>query len=107
MLGKLTKELIINCCPAPKQHEIGELLSLQCSNNLPGVGDTPEWNELVDRIQLAVIRASSWETEKIKKSVSFANLDWRDLLICAGFGENLLAHKVWQQNAIKSHDISR
>ena len=107
MLGELTKELINICCPALKQPEVSELLSRECSKSLPGVGDTPEWYELIDRIQLATIRGSAWQIEKIKESVSLAHLDWRDLLMGAGFGESLLAHKDWQQHAIQTHDVSQ
>ncbi len=106
MLGKLTEELITCCCPASQQREISELLSRRCSSNLPGVGDSPEWGELIDRVQLAAIRGSAWNIEKIGKAVSLANIDWRDVLVGAGFANSLSAHKTWQQRAIQSHDVS-
>jgi len=107
MLGKLTHELVTRCCPISHQQEIIDLLSQQCSDNLPGIGRTPEWDELVDRVQLAAIRGSDWNLDKIKASVSMANVDWRDLLVGAGFGTSLSAHQVWQQRAIESHDVSK
>lgn len=106
MLGPLTNELIQKTCPASHRQAVGDLLSEQCSVSLPGVGIPSEWIGLIDRVQLATIRGSSWDIEKLKSNVSLANSDWRDVLMAAGFGENLAAHKLWQKAAVQSHDLS-
>jgi hypothetical protein len=106
MLGPLTNELIQKTCPTSHQQAVGNLLSDQCSVSLPGVGIPPEWIDVIDRVQLATIRGSSWNIEKLKSNVSLANSDWRDVLMAAGFGENLTAHTLWQKAAVQSHDVS-
>lgn len=106
MLGPLTNELIQKTCPTSHQQEVGGLLSEQCSVSLPGVGIPSEWIDLIDRVQLATIRGSGWDIEKLKINVSLANSDWRDVLTAAGFGESLTAHMAWQETAVQSHDLS-
>ena len=106
MLGTLTRELISHVCPSEHQAEVAAFLESSCSNTLPGVGSSPEWAELIDRVQLAAIRGSEWKIEKIKKSVVLANQDWRDLLVASGFSNDLSAHKHWQKWALEERNVS-
>jgi hypothetical protein len=98
--------LIEHCCPSLLQPTVTSLLLERCSASLPGAGSSSEWIELIDRVQLAAIRGSRWNITEIEKNVALANLDWRDLLMGAGFGEDLAAHKRWQQHALRSNDVS-
>jgi hypothetical protein len=106
MLGSLTKKLIENCCPLLHQQEISELLVLRCSTHLPGVSSGAEWDALIDRVQLAAIRGSNWNINQINENVNLANVDWRDLLMAAEFGEDLSAHKIWQRHALQAKNVS-
>lgn len=106
MLASLTQELVTTGCPSAQKEAVSELLSKRCSHNLPGVGATPEWNELIDRIQLAVIRGSGWNVESIAKAIELANRDWRDVLMAAGFANDLESHRLWQRHALVTHDVS-
>jgi hypothetical protein len=106
MLGPLTRKLIEHCCPSLLQPTVTSLLLERCSVSLQGVGTSSEWIELIDRVQLAAIRGSRWDIAEIEKNVALANLDWRDLLMSSGFGEDLAAHKRWQKHALRSKDVS-
>lgn len=106
MLGALTQQLIAQLCPAALQAEICALLSTQCAHNLPGIGISSEWNELIDRIQLAVLKGSGWKVNVIRKRIELAQGDWRELLMHAQFAENICAHKAWQLAALQFNDIS-
>jgi hypothetical protein len=106
MLGPLGQELIEAACPAPGKEIVREFLSNHCAASLPGVGDSAEWMELVDRVQLAALRGSGWDMARIRANVALANVDWRDLLVAAGFGQSLSAHIAWQRAALQSHDVS-
>lgn len=106
MLGPTTAELIDACCPAPLQKDICELLATQCAEGLPPVGSTPGWLELIDRVQLSVLRGSGWNIALIRAKVAQANVDWRDTLVKAGFGSSVVAHVVWQKQALLFCNIS-
>lgn len=106
MLGPLTAELIASVCPAAQSRAVSDLLSATCAHNLPGIGRTPEWIELIDRIQLAAIRGSNWNPKTIAAAVELANIDWRDLLVAAGFANDLSSHRLWHRNALVSGNVS-
>lgn len=106
MLAPLTEELIASCCPPTQRQAVSDFLSANCARDLPGIGSTPEWIELIDRIQLAAIRGSNWNLETIAAAVKLANLDWRDLLVAAGFANDLSSHRLWQKNALAIGNVS-
>jgi hypothetical protein len=106
MLGPLTQELVQTLCPPPHQPPVQKLLSERCSLTLPGVGTTPEWLGLIDRVQLATLRASHWDLATIEKAVNLANTDWRDVLVDAGFGHSVTAHIHWQRDALQTGDLT-
>ena len=49
----------------------------------------------VERIQLAVLNLSEGDTDKFLAAAQLAQLDWRDVLVAAGFGNDLEAHLKW------------
>ncbi len=102
MIGPIAKELIMTCGPENSKEDLIMLLSKKASSNLPGVGEGSEWVNLIDRIQLGIIRMSNWEPDAVAKMINEAQTDYRDLLMNAGFGESLLAHIEWSTNAIKT-----
>lgn len=104
-LGPLAGELLVAICPAGLRTEIARLLAESCSLGLLG-GDRPAgWEDFVDRVQLAALRGSTWDLERIGRSVALANLDWRDLLVQADFAVDLRAHREWQAGALRSGSL--
>ena len=53
--------------------------------------------DAVERIQLAVIKLSEGNVEKFLSAVHTAQVDWRDTLVWAGFGNDLKAHLKWAE----------
>jgi len=51
--------------------------------------------DAVERIQLAVLKLSNGEVDKFLPATELAQLDWRDVLVAAGFGNDLDAHTKW------------
>ena len=51
----------------------------------------------LERIQLAVLKLSNGEVDKFLAAVELAQLDWRDVLVAAGFGNDLEAHLTWAE----------
>lgn len=69
------------------------LLLARCGENLPLVN--PSFVQLVERIRFAVLKLSKGSFEDLEVHIGHANRDWRDVLVAAGFGEGLEAHKDW------------
>lgn len=71
-----------------------ELLSRECGANLPFCEDaTPESSE---RIRFAVLKLSGGAMDELRRAIETAKQDWRDVLVAAGFGESVQAHKKWE-----------
>jgi hypothetical protein len=50
----------------------------------------------LDRIRLAVLKTSAGDLRRFDEAVLLAQIDWRDVLMGAGFGDDLSAHLRWQ-----------
>ncbi len=73
--------------------EAMELLERDCADNLPGLeNDTPV---TLERIRFAALKVSGGDLEKLVDAISLAQLDFRDLLMSAGFGYDVEAHLSW------------
>jgi hypothetical protein len=55
----------------------------------------------LERIQLAVLKISNGEGDKFLAAAELAQVDWRDALIAAGFGNDVEAHLKWADEFIK------
>lgn len=89
-----TIEVIRKCFPADKE----ELLINECGNNLPFEEECD--SEELERIHFAAIKASNGDIEQLKSVVNTARLDWRDLLVRAGFATNTEAHTIWANTVL-------
>ncbi len=76
--------------------EVSTLLIEQCGNNLPFCREEDEFN--LERIRFAVLKCSVGDIAKLKRAVELAKQDWRDLLVEAGFADDLQAHVQWFPN---------
>jgi hypothetical protein len=50
------------------------------------------------RVALAVLKISEGHGVKLNDAIRLAELDWRDVLMAAGFGEDLQAHTAWARS---------
>ena len=51
----------------------------------------------IERIQLAVLKLSDSDTDKFLAAIELAQIDWRDVLMAAGFGNDLETHLKWAE----------
>ena len=66
---------------------VAELLREHCGPTLPLVAATdPKWTALVERVRFAVLRLSCGDRTKLDAAIASAHVDWRDVLLAAGFG---------------------
>ncbi len=66
------------------------LLREECGNNLPFSEHSDA--EGLERIRIAALKVSEGRLEKLEEAVKLAQIDWRDLLVAAGFGHDVEAH---------------
>jgi hypothetical protein len=70
----------------PEDRERAEVLLYERCN-----GDVPE----TERCRAAALKCSDGDLSKLEKAVTLAQIDFRDLLMAAGFGE-VTAHLKWK-----------
>ena len=93
-LSKNTKDLIYRLYnPSREALEICDMLELECGTDVLSCEDwTPEQ---LERIRFAVLKLDIEKKVDLESAIELAQTDWRDLLMSAGFGEDIEAHKVW------------
>jgi hypothetical protein len=64
-------------------------LATECADNLP-------LTEEFERIRFAVLKLSQGNMEKLGQMIDEAKCDWRDVLVTAGFAEDVNAHWSWR-----------
>ena len=70
-----------------------ELLVSECGSNLPFCHDSGPGE--CERVRFAAIKLSGGRIEQLREAIELAKTDWRDLLMSAGFGNDVSAHKRW------------
>lgn len=76
------------------QEKVAEILVRECGNNLPLLEKADAL--ALERLRFAVLRLSEGRFDKLRSAIELAKVDWRDLLLAAGFGEDAEAHLKWQ-----------
>ncbi len=79
---------------APEERGIArKLLAEECGANLPFLkgADAVE----LERYRFAALKLSNGTLDGLRQAIELAKADWRDLLVAAGFGHDVNAHKAW------------
>ena len=77
----------------PDRRDASELLATQCGDNLPlWHGKDPTG---LERIRFAALKLSNGSLAELIRAVQIAQVDWRDVLVAAGFGHDVRAHLAW------------
>src|SRR5579864_2936721 len=74
--------------------EVRTMLIEECGNNLPFCEELDS-SEL-DRFRFAALKLSDGNLDKLRKAISLANRDWRDLLVASGLANDPEAHRRWK-----------
>jgi hypothetical protein len=75
------------------RERVKELLFHECGSNL---FPRETYAQDMDRIRLAAIKCSNGKFPLLQDAVKLAKLDWRDLLVAAGFADDVEAHRGWR-----------
>jgi len=73
--------------------EAVRLLIEECGNNLPFLQTLDEKG--LERVRFAALKLSGGDLGRLREAVKLAKTDWRDLLMAAGFGEDVHEHERW------------
>jgi hypothetical protein len=88
-----TKRLIEQDFAPEHRLAAAELLETRCGLNLPLLGDYSTWG--IERVRFAVLKLSHGSIDDLARHIEVAMVDWRDSLVAAGFGNSILAHRLW------------
>jgi len=80
--------------PHDQREQVRILLKEECGDNLPLLPKGRD-EAYYDRFRFAALKLSGGDMERLQKAVELANLDWRDLLVAAGFANDTKAHQSW------------
>jgi hypothetical protein len=91
-----TREIIEHLFGTAKVPLVEQLLIDECGSNLPLY--KPSTPEGLERVQFAVLKLSRGDDDKLLETILLAKRDWRDVLVWAGFGNDLDAHNQWAKD---------
>jgi len=69
------------------------LLEDDCGSNLPFCESAT--SESAERIRFSALKLSGGNLRELRSIVDHAKIDWRDVLVWAGFGDDIQAHRRW------------
>jgi hypothetical protein len=88
------QERVASLFPAQSRKQVCEILMKECGNNLPFCEELDA--RALDRLRFAVLKLSEGDLAKLWSAVELAKRDWRDLLVAAGFADDVQAHRHWK-----------
>ncbi len=74
------------------------LMAEECGQNLPFMKAADERS--LERVRFAILKISQGDPDRLLEAVALAQVDWRDVLVSAGFGYDVLAHQEWAQSVL-------
>ena len=92
-LSAETERRLHLCFPPELREGASRLLVEHCGNNLPFCNDCDAGQ--MERIRFAALKLSEGDMAKLSEAVRIAQIDWRDVLVAAGFGSELRADQNW------------
>ena len=93
-LSEETAKRVSSIFPNTQLKEVEDLLTIECGENIPFCENNNKYE--MERIRFAVLKLSEGNLVKLVQSIELAQTDWRDLLMMAGFGEDVEAHNKWK-----------
>lgn len=92
-LSPRTRHHLETLFPSASRSEAARLLESECADELPFCEDADA--DSLERIRFAVLKLSQGDLATLKEWVNHAKMDWRDVLVAAGWGNDTKAHLRW------------
>ena len=84
----------LNAAFAPADRaEAERMLVYECGANLPMCDDSDHRG--FERLRYAAMKLSGGRLDLLREAIELAKVDWRDLLMAAGFGSDVTEHERW------------
>jgi hypothetical protein len=80
--------------PEQEWRRVSDYLMNECGDNLPLVETS--YTELAERIRFAVLKLSRRNFGLLVEESQHAAIDWRDILVAAGFADDPESHLAWE-----------
>jgi hypothetical protein len=97
-LSPRTRQLVEKIFSPKQLDEAAQWLEDECGNNIPFCENYDEFQ--MERIRFAAIKWSEGNIRKLLEAIDLGRIDWRDLLMAAGFGYNTRAHEKWAKEIL-------
>lgn len=81
---------------------ISDLLYRAVSANIPFCNNSSP--EEMERIRFAILKMTKQSPLNLAVGIYLAQSDWRDLLMSAGFGEDVAQHMAWYYEQMNAND---
>jgi hypothetical protein len=88
-----TWQIIQKMFPPEHHEEAAQFLASECGNNLPFLENADELG--LERVHFAVLKLSNGNLSGLLRAIEDAQKDWRDTLMGAGFGYDVIEHNRW------------
>lgn len=95
-----TLRVIESLFPLEHREAVRDLLDRECGTNLPFCEAQDATG--LERVRFAVLMLSEGDLDKLRSTVDHAKIDWRDVLVWAGFGYSLTAHERWAEEVLEA-----
>jgi len=92
-LSERIADLIDKLFSIKDRDEVRHLLEIECAENIPFCENSDKYD--MDRIRISVLKLCDGNMDKLVEAIELAQIDWRDLLMAAGFGHDTQAHNKW------------
>ena len=82
-----------------------ERLGRRLLEEIPGATDTGSrgpTRDLLERIRISVLQLLHESDQREDQVFALARVDWRDLLMAAGHGEDVAAHEEWAEEMLRA-----
>lgn len=90
-LTDATLDRIVRVFSLEDRDLVSTLLIEECGDNLPlSKAANPD---SIERIRFAVLKLSGGDLNALRRAIDLAKVDWRDVLVAAGFGSDITARR--------------
>ena len=97
-ISQKTRAVIRHMFPRNQQEKVEQFLVAECGNNLPFLENADEIE--LEWVRLAVLKLSQGSLDMLLEHIQGAQMDWRDVLVAAGFGYDIHEHTRWADTYI-------
>ena len=91
-----TRAVVAHLFEPDRASLVEQLLMDECGDNLPLY--KPATPDGLERVRFAVLKISNGDQDKLLEALLLARRDWRDVLVWAGFANDLAAHSAWAKD---------